>query len=173
MLPEYLTIGKIAKPQGIRGEVIINVETDFPSRFFDQKVFLVRLQHSEPIELIAENVRMHKDRIVLKFQGINDRNAAEELRDREIVIPIANRYTQDEDFYYHFELVGMIVISTEGKTLGTVSEVMTGTGQDVLVVKDKGREILIPFHKDICIDVNREEKKIIASMPEGLEIIND
>ncbi|NOY22935.1 MAG: 16S rRNA processing protein RimM [Acidobacteria bacterium] len=171
MSPEFLTIGKIARPQGIRGEVIVNVETDFPSRFFDETVFLVRTKDGTSHQMTSEKARMHKGRVVIKFQSIDTMNDAERLRDAEILIPVEKRNTDDADFFYHYELVGMSVIATDGHTVGRVTEVLVSPGQDILVVQGKDGEVLV-FRKEICIEVDRETERITVDMPEGLEEIN-
>lgn len=172
MSPEFLTIGNIARPQGIRGEVIVNIETDFPSRFFEETVFLVRSKDGNSHKMAVEKVRSHKGRIVIKFQGIDTMNDAEILRDSDILIPVEQRNTEDENFFYHFELEGMTVVSTEGRVIGIIEEVLANPGQDILVVRGNAGEVLIPFRKEICIEVNRETGRIVADMPEGLEEIN-
>lgn len=172
MSPEFLTIGKIARPQGIRGEVIVNIETDFPSRFFDETVFLVRTKDGSSRKMKAEKVRMHKDRVVIKFLGIDTMNDAETLREAEILIPIEQRDIEDEDFFYHFELIGMKLIDVSGRMIGIVEDVLVNPGNDILVVQGKAGEVLVPFRKEICIEVNRETGNITVNMPEGLEEIN-
>jgi 16S rRNA processing protein RimM len=172
MSPEFLTIGKIARPQGIRGEVIVNVETNFPSRFFDETVFLVRTKDGASHKMTSEKARMHKGRVILKFQNIDTMNDAEHLRDAEIIIPVEDRNTDDEDFFYHYELVGMNVVAVDGHTVGRVMEVLENPGQDILVVQGKEGEVLIPFRKEICIEIDRKAGRITADMPEGLEDIN-
>ncbi len=172
MSPEFLTIGKIARPQGIRGEVIVNIETDFPSRFFESSDFLIRTKDGNSRTMKAEKARMHKGRVVIKFQNIDTMNEAESLRNAEILIPVENRNTEDEDFFYHFELTGMTVSNVSGRIIGKVKEVLINPGNDILVVQGKEGEILIPFRKEICIEVNRETGQIVAELPEGLEEIN-
>ncbi len=172
MSPEFLTIGKIARPQGIRGEVIVNIETDFPSRFFEETILLIRGKDGISHKMTVEKARPHKGRVLIKFQNIDTMNDAETLRDSLILIPVGNRNTEDEDFFYHFELKGMTVVNPEGHVIGIIEEVMVNPGQDILVVQGEAGEVLIPFRKEICIEVNRETGRVVADMPEGLEEIN-
>ena len=174
MRPRYLTIGRIAKPQGIRGEVIVNIETDFPSRFFESNGFFLRARDSdeEPRFVPADAVRPHRDRIVIKFQGVDSRTDAELLRDMELVIPVDDRNT-DDDYFHHFELEGMQVDTIDGRHLGKVHEVMLAPHRDILIVRGKDRELLIPFAREICVDVDRDRRRIQVDLPEGLETINN
>ncbi len=172
MKVEYLTIGKIAKPQGNKGEVIVNIETDFPSRFFESEFLLVKIE-DEILKLKVLNARNHKGRVVLKFEGYNSINDAETLRDAEIIIPESEKM-EEEDFFYYHELEGMGVESLDGEKVGTVQSILVIDGNhDVLEVKnEKGQDILIPFIKEICVDVDLENNLIKVDMPEGLKEAN-
>ncbi len=172
MKVEYLTIGKIARPQGNKGEVIVNIETDFPSRFFDADFLLVKTEN-QTLKLKVLNARNHKGRVVIKFEGYNSINDAETLRDAEIIIPESEKKEEEDYFYYH-QLEGLDVESVDGEEVGRVNSVIVIDGQnDVLEVKDKdGRDILIPFVKDICVDVDLEEGLIKVNMPDGLKEAN-
>jgi len=154
--------------------VIVNIETDFPDRFFDADGFLLRAPGSEdePRFMPVVRVRPHKERIVIQFRGVDSRNAAEELRNMELVIPIEDRATE-EDYFHHFELEGMTVATTDGRPLGTVAEIMVAPGHDVLVVRREGHEILVPFTRSICLSVDRETRRIVVDLPDGLETVND
>ncbi len=171
MTRNYLTIGRITKPQGIRGEVIVAVETDFPSRFLEAESLLIQHENGEPVSYAVEQIRPHKGRFIVKFKGVADRNDAESLRDSLVVIPEADRY-QEDDFFYFDELEGMEVMTQDGRYLGSVQAVLPNPGHDILVVRDGTGEILIPFGQAICTDVNRQKRIITVDLPEGLEDIN-
>lgn len=174
MKVEYLTIGKIARPHSNRGEVIINVMTDFPSRFFDVTEFSIKIGDKQPVNYKVENVREHKGRIIAKFFGIDSINSAELIRNGYVVIPEEERMVKDdEDYFYHYELQGMKVVSKEGRIIGSVREVTEiSGGRDILAVNTGKGEVLIPFVDKFCIEINRETGEIIVDLPEGLEEIN-
>lgn len=79
----------------------------------------------------------------------------------------------EEDRYYAFQLEGCAVITEEGKTVGTVKDLLLVQDNDLLVVEEMGREILIPFVSSICTDVDLKEKKIVVNLPEGLFDLNE
>ena len=172
MPSRYLTIGRITKPQGIRGEVLVSMDTDFPSRFFERNEFLLMTGKNEPEIYPVEYVRPHKDRIVIKFSNIDSRNEAEGLRDMEIVVPKSDRITDDADFFYFDELEGMTIQDETGRILGKVTSIMVVPGRDILVVEDSNREVMIPFAREICVAVDREHRVIHVNMPDGLETLN-
>jgi len=174
MKVEYLTIGKIARPHSNRGEVIINIMTDFPSRFFDSPEFLIKIGQNQPQPFVVEGVREHKGRIIAKLEGINSINDAETLRNGFVVIPENERMAKDDDdFFYHYELVGMKVISIDKRHIGSVREVMEiAGGRDILAVNTKSGEVLIPFVDKFCVEIDREKQEITVDLPDGLEEMN-
>jgi len=174
MKVEYLTIGKIARPHSNRGEVIINIMTDFPSRFFDDSCYFIQFKKNDPVSYTVERVREHKGRIIAKFKGIDSINDAEVLRNGFIVIPEEERMVKDDDdYFYHYELIGMKVILENGRLIGSVREIMEiAGGRDILAVNTGKGEVLIPFVDRFCIEINRESREITVELPAGLEEIN-
>lgn len=164
---ELVTIARIIRPQGIKGEVIATIETDFPERFEDlSSVFLVFPDNQiKEIELI--DFWFHKDRIVFAFESIDSRNKAELLRNVTVKIPVSEMVDLPEDHYYEFDLIGCQVITNNGQVLGQVERLLQ-TGAAPLLVINGEKEYLIPLAEDICTEINTEEKKIIVNPPEGL-----
>ncbi len=164
---ELVTIARIIRPQGIKGEVIATIETDFPERFEDlSSVFLVFPDNQiKEIELI--DFWFHKDRIVFAFESIDSRNKAELLRSVTVKIPASEMVDLPKDHYYEFDLIGCQVITNNGQVLGQVARLLQ-TGAAPLLVINGEKEYLIPLAEDICTEINIEEKKIIVNPPEGL-----
>lgn len=165
---EWISIARIARPQGIRGEVIADILTDFPDRFAAlETVTLVRDgQFVSTLQL--ERHRFHKGRVLLKFAGYDDANQAEELRDASLVIAREELVELEEDEYYLFDLEGCQVITTDGQLLGTVVKVDDFGAAPLLVVRNQTRDVMIPLTRDICPDVDLENKKIVVAPPDGL-----
>ncbi|MBN8724900.1 MAG: 16S rRNA processing protein RimM [Acidobacteria bacterium] len=164
---ELITIARIIRPQGIKGEVIATIETDFPERFEDlSSVFLV-FPDNQIKELELIDFWFHKDRIVFAFESINSRNEAELLRNVTVKVPASEIVDLPEDHYYEFDLIGCQVITNNGQVLGQVKSLLQ-TGAAPLLVVNGAKEYLIPLAEDICTEINTEEKKIIVNPPEGL-----
>ena len=155
----------------IRGEVACDMETDFPERFqsFENEETIVVLANGARLPLVLENHWFHKDRVILKFQGIDTMTAAEELVGGRLVIPEADTWELDDDEFYQYDLIGLRAVTADGKEIGRVKEIMKTGAADVLVVElADGREALIPFVDEICPTVNLEAEQIIINPPAGL-----
>lgn len=166
-LADLIKIAYIVRPQGLKGEVVATIETDFPDRFDElDKVFLV--YPDGKIEQVSlENYWLHKERVVLKLSNCSDRNTAETLRNVLVKIPSSELIELPEEYYYEFDLIGCQVITNTGLNLGTVQELMYTGPAPLLVIKGH-QEYLIPLAEEICYEINTQEKKILVNPPEGL-----
>lgn len=164
---DLISIAHIMRPQGLKGEVIAVIQTDFPERFTTLNSVFLLFPNGKILESTLENHWLHKDRIVLKFPNINDRNMAETLRDVIVKIPSSELVTLPEEHYYEFDLVGCQVITNTGLELGLVQELMYTGPAPLLVVKGT-KEYLIPLAEEICYEIDIKQKKILVNPPEGL-----
>lgn len=167
-MDELVAIAKIAKPRGVRGEVIGDLLTDFPERFEGLSDVTAVLPNGERRELKIENSWFQRDRIVLKFEGINSIERAELLRDAEICVGESEAVELGEGEFYDWQLEGCGVVTVDGNSIGTVREVMRTGGTEILVIDGEDKEILVPFAKSICIEIDFGKKRIVIDPPEGL-----
>ncbi|MGE0882422.1 MAG: ribosome maturation factor RimM [Blastocatellales bacterium] len=165
---DLISVARIARPQGHRGEVIADLLTDFPDRFARLNTVTVKGSSGQSLSLRLENSRLHKGRIVLKFAGYDDMNRAEELRDSLVMIPRNQLVTLPEDSYYNFDLVDCDVRTASGESLGKVIEVQDYGAAPLLVVVNDDREFLIPLASSICVEIDTMNKRIIVEPPDGL-----
>jgi 16S rRNA processing protein RimM len=155
-------------PHGIRGEVRLRLETDFPARFGGlRRAYLVRDGKAE--EVILEAARPHRDGLLVSIRGVADRTSAEGWRDAAIAVPRADLVPLSHDSFYVFEIIGMRVRTDDGRDLGTVDEVMRGPANDVYVVRGGKREILVPAVRQVVREVDRRAGVILVTLPAGLE----
>jgi 16S rRNA processing protein RimM len=166
-LDELVAIARIARPRGIRGEMVAEVLTDFPERFDGLEAATAVLPNGDRQELKIENAWFQNDRIVMKFAGIDSIDAAEELRSAEICIPESDAVQLEEGEFFDWQLEGCEAVTVKGESLGSVKELMRTGGTEVLVIEGE-REYLIPFAESICIEVDIENKRIVVDPPEGL-----
>ena len=167
--PEPLiSIARIARPQGVRGEVIADILTDFPDRFDDLDEVTLLRDGKVLGSLALEQYRFHKGRVLLKFAGYDDADRAEELRGASLVITPDELVELDDDEYYVFDLEGCEVVTVDGQPLGVVTKVDDYGAAPLLSVKTEKKEVLIPLTRDICPDVDVDNKKIVVNPPEGL-----
>jgi len=161
-----VTVGRIGKPHGIRGEVTIEVRTDEPELRFAPGTTLRRENGSD---LIVSSFHWHSGRLLLKFLGIDTRNDAEELRNSILIVdrPDAEVPTQSGE-YYDSNLKGCEVQTLSGEEVGIVTEVLHLPSQEMLVVVKDSAEFLIPFVESIVPTIDIDKKLIVIDPPEGL-----
>lgn len=164
----FVAIAKLAKPRGLRGEIVADVLTDFPERFDDLKTVSIVHPNGETSAGEIEKFWFQKGRIVLKFVGFDTIEAAETLRNCEICVPETEAVELESDEYFDWQLEGCAVATVEGTSIGAVKEVMRTGGTEILVVAGEAKEYLIPFAETICVEVDVENKLIKVDAPEGL-----
>ncbi|HUR97023.1 MAG TPA: ribosome maturation factor RimM, partial [Pyrinomonadaceae bacterium] len=161
-MEELVAIAKIAKPRGLRGEVVADILTDFPERFDGLKNVVGVSANGTRTDLKIEDSWLQKDRVVLRFAGITSVEAAETLRSVEICIPESAAAELDEGEFFDWQLAGCEVETTEGQRVGIVREIMRTGGTELLVVENGAQEYLIPFAEAICPEVDIEKKRIVV-----------
>jgi 16S rRNA processing protein RimM len=168
-IDDLVTIARIVRPQGIRGEVIAEIATDFPERFAQLSSVNIRTSAGQLRQALLESYRFHQHRVVFKFQGIDTCDQAEELRGASLQIREEDLVSLPEDSYYDFQLIGCEVTTTTGERLGEVKEVMHTGAAPILVITDQnGTEHLIPLAEEICTKIDVKTKRITVAPPEGL-----
>jgi len=167
-MEELVTIAKIVRPRGLRGEVVADLLTDFPDRFGKLENVIGVREDGTRSDLKIEDFWFQKERVVLRFAGVDSVKLAEGLRNLDICIPESDAAELDEGEFFDWQLAGCEVATIEGTRLGTVREIMRTGGTEILVVEDGDREFLIPFAEAICPEVDIENKRIVVDPPEGL-----
>jgi 16S rRNA processing protein RimM len=165
---EFITIAKVAKTQGRRGEVAAELFTDFPERFEERRQLWALNERGERRELQLEDFWPHKGQMVLKFAGVDSINDAELLLRSEIQIPREQRAELEEGAVYVSELLGCAVFDAE-REIGTVANVDFSAGEaPLLVVKNGPKEYLIPFVESFLRRVDYGGRRIEMLLPEGM-----
>ena len=165
---ELVAIAKIAKPRGLRGEVVAEVLTDFPGRFDGLEDITAVLPNGEQRELKIGNAWFQKERIVLKFESVDSVEEAEALRDAEVCVAEAETVELEEGEYFDWQIEECEVVTLENESVGTVRELMRTGGTEILVIDGNGKDLLVPFAESICVEVDVERKRIVIDPPEGL-----
>jgi 16S rRNA processing protein RimM len=171
MEPRYLTVGKIVNTHGIKGELKVLSQTDFPDIRFAKgsELLLVLAGQSKPLALTIESSRLHKNVYIVKFKGLDDINAAEKYKDGLLKVSEEELIDLPEDEYYYHEIMGCQVVTDEGEELGTITEILAPGANDVWVVSPpKGKPILIPVIDDVLLDVDVKGKVVKIHLLEGL-----
>lgn len=155
MLSEYLMIGEITKPQGVRGEVKVRPCTCDPERFEGLETVYVQSGESYAPLKVRVN-RLGNDAVFMNVEGVSDRDAAERLRGTLLYIDRAHAVELDEDSAFLADLYGLRGEVSDGRDLGTLAEVMQPGGNDVYVFKGPLGEVLVPALKSVVLAVDLE-----------------
>jgi 16S rRNA processing protein RimM len=161
--PEFLIVGRILAPWGLKGEVKVEVITDFPERFAPHNFVYL---NASPFEI--ESCRPHKQFLVLKLTTIDSIEAAEKLRGCDLTIPRVELPELPEGQYYTFQLIGLDVVTTEGELLGHIKDIIATASNDVYIVESKRGEILIPAIEDVVKSIDLKKGTITIEAIEGL-----
>lgn len=161
---EKILIGKITSAVGLKGEVKVYNYSDSVEIYENTPEIFV---DDERMKVLG--VRTQKNMVILRLAGIDDRNAAEKARGREIFVTEEDLPELPEGEYYVRDLIGMTVVTTDGETLGEVSDVIQNTAQDLFEVRmDSGRKVLIPRVDAFVKDIDAQQRRICVQLQEGL-----
>jgi len=170
---DMVVIGRIARPHGLRGQVVIAPETDFVAeRFRSGATVWTRLAGREE-ELTIASARVQKGRPVIGFEGLSTIEAVEPLAGLELRIPQSSIRPLEPGRYYEYQLVGCAVETAEGGAVGKVVRVESGPGGSCLVVLGPRGEILVPLVPHICVEVDLGARRVQVDPPEGLLELNE
>lgn len=161
--PEFLIVGRILAPWGIKGEVKVEVITDFPERFTPYNLLYL---DARPFEI--ESCRSHGQFLIVKLATIDSVEAAEKLRGHDLSIPRSELRELAEGQYYAFQVIGLDVVTTGGERLGQVTDIVFTASNDVYIVEGKRGEILIPAIEDVVKSIDLKKGTITIEAIEGL-----
>ncbi|MFZ5924961.1 MAG: ribosome maturation factor RimM [Bacillota bacterium] len=171
---EFITVGKVTASQGNRGEVRIIPLTDFPERFKPSLRLRAR-KEGEVRTLEVEGARRHGRFVVIKFTGINSISEAERLRGFLLEVAERDLVPLQPGHYYFHEIEGLDVVTTSGRRIGKVMQVVRGTANDIYeVLRDevqggRAKTILVPAVRDIVKNIDLERGEITIEFVPGLE----
>lgn len=167
-----LVVGRVVKAHGVTGEIAVDVRTDDPEgRFVAGATLRGRAPRGgAEREYRIESVRSHGDRLLIRLDGVGDRNAADALRGTLFLVDTATLPPIDDpDEYYDHQLEGLTVSTVDGVVVGRVAEVLhTAAGELLAVTRDDGAEVLVPFVSAIVVSVSLSEQSVVIDPPDGL-----
>jgi 16S rRNA processing protein RimM len=166
---DLITIGKITRTHGIRGQVIIRNESRWYEPFKNITTIWL-FQETGDFEVEIEEIIDFKDRIAIKFKGVQNPEDAQRMVGAEVKIDKEKLPILTNDEFYVFEISGFDVYSSEGQLLGKVNDVINAPANDIIVVETRDKtEMLIPAAKAVIDEINRAEKRIVLNTIEGFE----
>ncbi len=164
---EFITIGQVVAPWGTKGKLKVAVATDFPQRFAPHSQIYVNRQ-----PMTIAGTEWHKGKAIIKLDTIDSIEQAEKLRGQAVEIHHSQLQPLPEGQYYHFQLIGLEVWTTQGELLGKVTQILTAESNDNYVVRGAEGEILIPAIEDVVKSVDLDKGRITIEAIDGLLSLN-
>ena len=165
-------VGHVARPHGIRGDVVVNPETDFPETRFAPGAELFVQRNGLVERITVTRSRMQAGRPVIGLSGVSDINDALTYAGAEFRVPVEQLTSLPPGVYYRHDLVGCQVVTRDGALVGTVREVEGTMGGSRLVLETPAGEVLVPLADDICVSIGPAERRIVIAPPAGLLELN-
>lgn len=163
--PRYLIIGRVLKPFGVRGELKIEILTDFPERFASlRQIFL----GDDAKSFAVESARLHSGAALLKLAGIDTPEDAAAWRNQLVYVAIADAVALPANQVYLYQLIGLRVKTRAGQALGEITEVLDTRANDVYIVSDGAREILLPAIPAVVKEINLARGEMLVELMDGL-----
>ncbi|MCU0468550.1 MAG: ribosome maturation factor RimM [Arcicella sp.] len=160
-------LGKITKTHGVRGEVILWLDVDFPEDYEDLESVFLDVK-GELVPFFMETFRLSGNRAIVQFEDIDTFEKAEGLINLQAYLPLEELPELDDDQFYYHEIIGFQVIDKNKGELGTVYTVHAMQAQDLLVMDYQGKEVLIPVIPEIVLNAEKDKKILNVNLPEGL-----
>lgn len=163
---EFLQVGVLRRPHGVKGEMLMSVFTDFPERIQPGTVFYLGNEYTAH-EL--GNRRHHNRGLIVTFVGFEGRDAVESWRNVPVFVRVDDRPPLPEGEYYHHQLLGLSVMTDEGQALGKLADFIETGANDVYIVRDEnGNEALLPAIDDVILEIDLEKKQMTVHLLDGL-----
>jgi len=167
-MQKNLEIGQIVNTFGIKGFVKVNPFVDDISRFDNLKKVFVKSNKTLK-EMQVEEVKYHKNMVLIKFKGIDRVEEAELFRNSYLEVDRENAIDLEDGEYFIADLLGLDVVTDEKKSLGKLEDIFNTGSNDIYVVKSEdGKQLLLPAISDVIKEINLEESKIVVHLLEGL-----
>jgi 16S rRNA processing protein RimM len=163
-----VTIGRVLREWGVKGEVIVQPLTFDPKRFSELNEVAVQVQDSI-VQRKIRLVRLHKNNLLIAFEGCETPEDARRYRGALIKIKESESPKLPEGVYYHYQIIGLGVYTVDGDYLGKIMSIFETGSNDVYVVRGEDKEYLIPAIKDVIKEIDLEAKKMIVKLMEAEE----
>jgi 16S rRNA processing protein RimM len=166
-------VGRVARPHGLKGQVVVNPQTDFVEERFARGAIVWTRSSAGDEQLTVASLRLQNGRPVVGFVGFERIEDVERLAGQDLRVPEDALQPLRAGTYYEHQLIGCLVETTSGDVIGEVAKVEGGAGASRLVMDGPRGEILIPLAVDICVDIDVVKKMIRVNAPEGLLELNE
>jgi 16S rRNA processing protein RimM len=167
--PAYLVVGRIGRAHGVRGELRLEILTDFPDRFaVGERFFIGPQDATSPDPVVLESVRQHRGRLLVRFDIADDRTEAQPLVGQCLLVPSGEARPLGPDRFYHHDLIGLEVVTDSGESIGRVASILETGSADVLRVHQGERQHLVPMIGDIIREIDLTGRRLVITPLPGL-----
>lgn len=164
--PLFLAVGLLRRPHGVKGEIILDVLTDFPERLRPGTQVYVGDEH-RPLRIRSR--REHNAGLLLAFDNYRTPEAVGELRNQMLFVSAGDRPALPEGEYYHHQLLGLRVVDENGQYLGVLTTILDTGANDVYIVRpESGPDILLPAIESVILEINLERSEMRVHVLPGL-----
>ena len=170
---DWAVVGRVARPHGLKGQVVVKPETDFVEERFAKGATVWTRSNAGEERLTVSSLRLQNGRPIVGFVGFDRIEDVERLAGLELRVPEDALQPLQPGTYYEHQLIGCLVETTAGDAVGEVTKVEGGAGASRVVVNGPRGEILIPLAVDICVEIDVARKRIRIDAPEGLLELNE
>lgn len=169
--PRFLALGRVRRPHGVRGELMLQLMTDYPERIaaLDKVYLAADPEGAGAVAYPVARTRRHRGGLILHLETVRDRDQADLLRDQWVLVAIENAVPLEDGEFYLFQLFDLQVVTIDGEVLGTVRDVIETGANDVYVVDGGAHgEVLIPATAEVVCSVDLGAQRITVNLPDGL-----
>ena len=162
-------LGYVIKTHGLDGEVSILLDVDIPDDYHALESVFVAVQGTETlVPFFLEHIVIQQNKALVKFEDVDSIEQAEPLVKAGLYLPLTSLPALSEDQYYYHEIIGFRVVDQQAGDLGTVKDVYSTAGQDMIAMDYEGKEVLIPINDNIITRVDKAQQVVHVDLPEGL-----
>ena len=165
----FLAIGKVMKPFGIQGEVVVQTMTDSPARFKKLKKVFLGADEATAMEMEVEYVRVGERGVRLKLMATRDRTSAERMVGGLLFVAEKQAIRLKKGTHFVHDLLGLQVVDENGDDVGILKDVLKLPGHDVYVIDNHGREVMVPAVKEFLKEINIPARRIKVHLIEGMQ----
>ena len=164
--PEYLVVGFLRRPHGVRGEILMDIHTDFPERL---KTGVTVLVGDDYQPMVIASHRSHAAGMLLRFRGVKSPEDAGQYRNTWVYVSAVGRPELPGGEYYHHQLIGLNIVTDDGRELGVLADILETGANDVYVVRDgEGNEVLLPAIPPVILEVRLADHQMRVHLLDGL-----
>jgi 16S rRNA processing protein RimM len=164
---DLFDLGFVEKAHGLSGDVKVSIDSDDPGYYQKMESVYIRKKDG-PIPFFVESIQITGNKAIIKFEGVDSREEAEELKSGTLMLPVSMLPVLQDDQYYYHDLIGCEILDDDRGSIGNVQDVLEMPADPLLVAIHKGKEVLIPLNEHIVKNVNVRERYLNVNLPAGL-----